>query len=158
LRPASQGRPARARSGSASVTDGAPAPADNKEIVRRYIEAAVNRGELEAIDSWLSPDYRNPLNPGPGSGAAGYKRSVAETRAAFPDVEVTFDYMVAEGDLVAYQTTWRGTHSGLWRGIAPTGKAVQWRATAFRRIVAGKVVEGWGTYDWLAVLEQLRVP
>ena len=58
-------------------------------------------------------------------------------------------------DLVAYQTTWRGTHSGPWRGIAPTGKRVQWRATAFRRVVDGKVVEGWGTYDWLAVLEQL---
>jgi hypothetical protein len=85
-------------------------PADRKEIVRRYIEAAVNRGELDAIDRWLSPDCRNPLSPAPGAGAAGYKRSVAATRAAFPDVEVTFDYMV---------------------------------------------VEGWGTYDWLAVLEQL---
>jgi predicted ester cyclase len=155
LKPDRPGQPAGRESPPAPLAEGARAPADKKEIVRRYIEAAVNRGELDAIDRWLSPDYRNPLNPAPGSGPARYKQSVAETRAAFPDVEVTFDYMVAEGDLVAYQTTWRATHSGLWRGIAPTGKRVQWRATAFRRIVDDKVVEGWGTYDWLAVLEQL---
>jgi predicted ester cyclase len=43
-------------------------------------------------------------------------------------------------------------------GIAPTGKRVEWHATAFRRVVDGRVVEGWGTDDWLSVLEQLGVP
>jgi predicted ester cyclase len=131
---------------------------ENKAIVRRYIEEAVNKGNLAIIDELLSPDYRNPTAPSaarPDSGAARYKQGVAGTRAAFPDVEVTFDCMVAEGDLVAYQGTWRGTHLGPWRGIAPTGKRVEWRATCFRRVVDGKVVEGWGTYDWLSVLEQL---
>ena len=130
---------------------------ENKAIVRRYIEEAVNKGNLAIIDELMVPDYRNPLAPsaGPGPGAERYKRAVASTRAAFPDVEVTFDCMFAEGDLVAYQTTWRGTHRGAWRDIAPTGKRVAWRATAFRRVVDGRVVEGWGTYDWLGVLEQL---
>lgn len=59
-----------------------------------------------------------------------------------------------QGDLAAYESTWRGTHRGTWRGIAPTGKRVEWRATCFRRLVDGKVVEGWGTYNWLGVLEQ----
>ena len=132
---------------------------ENKALVRRYIEEAVNNGNLAILDAVLSPDIHNPLAP-PAAGAAGsgierYKQSVAATRAAFPDVAVTFDYMVAEGDLVAYQCLWRGTHLGPWRGIAPTGKRVAWRATCFRRVVDGKVVEGWGTYDWLSVLEQL---
>ncbi len=131
---------------------------ENKALVRRYIEEAVNKGNLAILDEVMSPDFRNPMAPSaavPGSGVERYKQSVAGTRAAFPDVEVTFDCMVAEGDLVAYQTTWRGTHRGVLRGIAPTGKRVEWRATAFRRVVDGKVVEGWGTYDWLGVLEQL---
>jgi predicted ester cyclase len=132
---------------------------ENKALVRRYIEEAVNKGNLGILDAVLSPDIRNPLTPAaataPESGVERYKQSVAGTRAAFPDVEVTFDYMVAEGDLVAYQCTWRGTHRGAFRGIAPTGKRVEWRATCFRRVVDGKVVEGWGTYDWLGVLEQL---
>jgi steroid delta-isomerase-like uncharacterized protein len=128
---------------------------ENKAIVRRYVEAAVNRGDMSAIDRWLSPDYRNPFNPAPGSGAEGYKRGVGLTRAAFPDLEVTFDRMIAEGDLVAYESTWRGTHLGEWRGIPATGKTVEWRATCFRRVVDGVVVEGWGTYDWLGVYQQL---
>jgi hypothetical protein len=47
---------------------------ENKAIVRAYIEAAVNRGDMSAIDRWLSPDYRNPFTP--GASAAGYKRGV----------------------------------------------------------------------------------
>ena len=74
-----------------------------------------------------------------------------------PTLDILADHfqVVAEGDLVAYQCTWQGTHLGPWRGIVPTGKQVEWRATCFRRVVDGKVVEGWGTYDWLSVLEQL---
>jgi predicted ester cyclase len=131
---------------------------ENKAIVRRYIEEAVVKGNLAIIDELMSPHYRNPMMPSaaaPGSGAERYKQAVASTRAAFPDMDVTFDCMIAEGDLVAYETTWQGTHRGTWRGIAPTGKRVAWRATCFRRVVDGKVVEGWGTYDWLGVLEQL---
>lgn len=60
-----------------------------------------------------------------------------------------------QGDLVAYQSTWRGTHLGLFRDIPPTGKRLEWQATCFRRVRDGRVVEGWGTYDWLGVLEQL---
>jgi hypothetical protein len=71
-----------------------------------------------------------------------------------PTLDILTDHfqVVAEGDLVAYQCTWQGTHLGPWRGIAPTGKQVEWRATCFRRVVDGKVVAGWGTYDWLSVL------
>jgi predicted ester cyclase len=131
---------------------------ENKAIVRRYIEEAVNKGNLAIIDDLMSTHYRNPMRPStgaPGAGSERYKQSVARDRVAFPDLEVTFDCMIAEGDLVAYETTWRGTHCGTWRGIAPTGKRVEWRATCFRRVVDGKVVEGWGTYDWLGVFEQL---
>ena len=130
---------------------------ENQAIVRRYIEEAVSNGNLAAIDEALSPDYFNPTTaPGPAPGGAErYKQAVAQTRAAFPDVHVTFEYMIAAGDLVAYNTVWRGTHRGPFRGIAPTGKRVEWRATAFRRVVDARVVAGWGTYDWLSVLEQL---
>jgi steroid delta-isomerase-like uncharacterized protein len=129
--------------------------AENKAVVESYIRAAVNRGDMSAIDRWLSPEYRNPMNPRASPGAEAYKRGVLATRAAFPDIEVSFDCIVAEGEMVAYETTWRGTHLGEWRGIPPTGKKVEWRATAFRRVVDGVVVEGWGTYDWLGVFEQL---
>src|SRR5215211_6033983 len=106
---------------------------ENQAIVRRYIEEAVGNGNLAVLDEVLSPDYYNPTTadgPSPG-GAERYKQAVAQTRATFPDVRVTFEYMIAAGDLVAYHCVWRGTHHGVFRGIAPTGKVVEWRATCF---------------------------
>ena len=130
---------------------------ENKAIVRRYIDEAVNKGNLGVLDELMDPNYVNPKSASgaaPG-GAERYKQGVTRTRASFPDIQVTFEYMIAEGDLIAYHSVWRGTHLGPFRGIAPTGKRVEWQATCYRRVIDGKVVEGWGTYDWLAILEQL---
>jgi predicted ester cyclase len=66
--------------------------------------------------------------------------------------------VIAEGDLVAYQSVWSCTHLGEWRGIPPTAKRVEWLATCYPRVRDSKLVEGWGTYDWLGVLEQLGAP
>jgi steroid delta-isomerase-like uncharacterized protein len=130
---------------------------ENKAIVRRYLDEAVNKGNLGVIDEVMDPNYVNPtlaIGRTPG-GAERYKRGVSQTRAAFPDIQIRIESMIAEGDLVAYQSVWSGTHLGEWRGIPPTGKRVEWQATCYRRVIDGKVVEGWGTYDWLSVLEQL---
>jgi predicted ester cyclase len=90
---------------------------ENKALVRRWF-AETDNGNLAIIDDALSADYVNPTTAtgtAPG-GAERYKQGVSRTRTAFPDIEVTFDSMIAEGDLVAYQCTWRGTHLGLFRG------------------------------------------
>ena len=130
---------------------------ENKAIVRRYLDEAVNKGNLGAIDEVMDPNYVNPttaIGKTPG-GAERYKGGVSRTRAEFPDLQVRIESMIAEGDLVAYHSVWSGTHLGAFRGIPPTGKRVEWQATCYRRVKNGKVVEGWGTYDWLGVLEQL---
>ena len=130
---------------------------ENKALVRRYIDEAVNKGNLDVLDEVLDPNYVNPTSPlgrTPG-GVERYRQGVIGTRTAFPDIQVRFENMIAEGDLVAYQSIWTGTHLGEFRGIPPTGKRVEWQATCYRRVRDGKVVELWGTYDWLGVLEQL---
>lgn len=127
---------------------------ENKAIVRSYFEALLNQGHVAVAAEFISHDYVNRGDP-PQGGAAGYAERVGLTRTAFPDLQVTFEDLIAEGDLVAYHTTWRGTHLGPFRGIPPTGKPITFTVTAFRRVVGGKVVEGWGTYDWLSVLEQM---
>jgi steroid delta-isomerase-like uncharacterized protein len=130
---------------------------ENKAIVRRYIDEAVNKGNLGVIDEVMDPNYVNPttaIGRTPG-GAERYKRGVSQTRTEFPDLQVRIESMIAEGDLVAYHSVWSGTHLGTFRGIPQTGKRVEWQATCYRRVRDGKVVEGWGTYDWLGVLEQL---
>ena len=51
--------------------------------------------------------------------------------------------------------TIEGTHLGEWRGIPPTGKHAIWTATAFRRVRDGKIVQGFDSWNWLSVVEQL---
>ena len=130
---------------------------ENKALVRRYLDEAVNKGNVDVLDEVMDPNYVNPtiaIGRTPG-GRERYKGGVRGTRAAFPDLQIRLESVIAEGDLVAYQSVWSGTHLGEWRGIPPTGKRVEWMATCYRRVRDGKLVEGWGTYDWLGVLEQL---
>ena len=87
---------------------------ENKAIVRRYLEEAVNKGNLGVIDEVMDPNYVNPtiaIGRTPG-GAERYKGGVSQTRAAFPDIRIRIESMIAEGDLVAYQSVWSGTHLG----------------------------------------------
>ena len=71
----------------------------------------------------------------------------SEARAAFPDLNVTVEEVMAEGDRVAARVTMRGTHRGEFQGIAPTGKRVEVRAMDMFRISDGKIVEHWGHAD-----------
>ena len=64
--------------------------------------------------------------------------------AAFPDVSITVDETIAEGELVAQRSVFRGTHEGEFMGIEPTGEEVE-------------IAERWLLADTLGLMEQLRV-
>jgi len=123
----------------------------NKTLVRHYIEE-IYRGNLDIIDEVISEDYVGTNGPNP---PAQYKANNAALRRAFPDIRIRFDTLIAEGDWVAAHCRIEGTHLGEWRGIPPTGKHATWRATTFRRMRDGKVVQGYITMDLLSVLEQI---
>ena len=125
----------------------------NKALVRGYIEE-VFRGNLDIIDEVISEDYVGTNGPNP---PAQYKANNAALRRAFPDIQIRFDALIAEGDWVAMHCTVEGTHLGEWRGIPPTGKHATWQVTAFRRVHDAKVVEGHATWDWLSVMQQIGV-
>ena len=128
----------------------------NVVVVRDYIEA-INRGRLDRLEEWISPDYfeREVVFVG---GAEAYRERVGALRGAFPDLHGAIDNIMAEGNLVATHITWTGTHKGEFRGIWATGTKVSWGSTRFRRIGNGMVIEGWGTTDWWRLLEGLGEP
>jgi predicted ester cyclase len=74
---------------------------------------------------------------------------------AFPDLEVTTNLIVAEGDLVAVNLVGRGTHKGMFQGVPPTGR--RWAATccAFFRVADGRIADAWVNWDELGILEQI---
>jgi steroid delta-isomerase-like uncharacterized protein len=124
-----------------------PLPAraeDNQALVRRYLEEVINQGKLAVIDEIVASDYVGHTMGAPEvKGREGLKQRVTMTRAAFPDVHITVDDLVAAGDKVATRTTFHGTHKGEYLGIAPTDKAITAPGIGIMRIANGKIQENW---------------
>ncbi|HZU77262.1 MAG TPA: ester cyclase [Dehalococcoidia bacterium] len=127
----------------------------NKELVRRFHEEVESRGRLELIEELFAPEFRDTGHPERGTGPQSVREHVVEMRRRFPDLTVTVDHLVAEGDWVVARLTSIGTHGGAFAGIQPTGKTVSWSGVAMRRIENGRIVEQWTKYDMLALLRQL---
>lgn len=131
---------------------------DNKALVRREIEVT-NRGNLTelfaTIDEVFAPDFvfHDPNLPQVRN-REDYNQFDAAFLAALPG-QFTIEDLIAEGDKVVARLSYRGTHQGPWRGVAPTGKTVTFTGTVTYRIVDGKVVAAWENYDLLSVLRQL---
>jgi steroid delta-isomerase-like uncharacterized protein len=129
---------------------------ENKAIFRRYMEEVFNQGNLEVaeeiVDRYVS---HQPDGSTFERGPEDVKRFVGEFRSAFPDLRISIDDQIAEGDKVVTRVTLRGTHQGLFRGTAPTGKEVEINGiTIFRFSSEGKVVESWDSYDQFRVMRQ----
>jgi steroid delta-isomerase-like uncharacterized protein len=129
-------------------------PAKNKQLVREHYEATTNNYDSAAIDRQVGDDFVDHGTPGV-MGPNGVKRHITALHAAFPDMRVTIDAIVAEGDLVAVRGTWQGTHRGEFRGIKPAGAKVEFTGMVFWRVRAGKIRERWGLVDAPALMQQL---
>src|ERR671914_815097 len=128
----------------------------NKPIFRRYVEEVTNQGNLEVADeifgSYLAHQSDgSTLERGPED----VKRFTGEYRSAFPDWRISIDEQIAEGDKVVNRVTLRGTHQRQFRGMAPTGQEMEFKAvTIFRFSPEGKVVETWDSYDQMSLMRQ----
>jgi serine phosphatase RsbU (regulator of sigma subunit) len=133
-----------------------PTEEENKSSFRRYLEEVFNQGNLEVADEIFDhyvshqPDG-STLERGPED----VKRFVGEFRSAFPDLRISADDQIADGDKVVTRVTLRGTHRGMFRGTAPTGRRAEINGiTIFRFSSEGKVVESWDSYDQFRVMRQ----
>jgi steroid delta-isomerase-like uncharacterized protein len=88
-------------------------------------------------------------------GPTGYLAIVSMMRIGFPDVQWQLDETIAENDKVAARFTMRGTHQGVFFGIAPTGKKIAIRAINFYRFLDGQIIEEYGQPDLLGLLQQI---
>ncbi len=127
----------------------------NKSTAQRFFDL-FNAGKIEAMSEIFVTDVvdHNPL-PGQPGGLEGIQWALYGLRAAFPDLTVTVDNLVAEGDYVTTHQVARGTHKGELLGIPPTGKPIVMEAADQYRIVNGKIVEAWHLEDLFGVLMQL---
>jgi len=129
----------------------------NKEVIRRLMQAS-DRGDLAAVEALYSPDYVDHLPSTVRSGASsreGLRLIFEAVQRAFPDTQHIIEDLVAEGDRVAARITARGTHTGEFMGVPPSGKLVQQTNIAIYRIVDGRIAERW-SYEVVGLLDQLR--
>ncbi|MFA6000912.1 MAG: ester cyclase [Thermoleophilia bacterium] len=130
---------------------------ENKALAHRYLEEVYGKGNLDIVDECLDRDVEDHEEFGDQkpAGLVGIKELVMAFRAAFPDINVTIEDLVAEGDRVFIRANWEGTHKGEFMGISPTGKRIFFSSMDEIRISDGKIKEHWGITDTIALATQL---
>lgn len=114
---------------------------ENKAVMRRIFDEVINGRDLALADELYTADHElHPTTPGIGLGPAGMAGAFAGLHDAYPDVHVTIESMVAEGDMVAVRVTFRGTE-------AATGTPVVWPEMIFTRFEGGNAAESWEVTD-----------
>jgi steroid delta-isomerase-like uncharacterized protein len=130
----------------------------NKQLVDAFIQELFTKGDLDAVDRYLHPDYvdHDPPIPDAPTGAEGMRRAGALFRQALPDWHSEIGQLVAEGDTVVECFRASGTHTGgPLMGVPPTGRTVVLDGINVFRIEDDKIVERWGRLDELGILRQL---
>ena len=131
----------------------------NKAISRRIVEEPFNEGRYDVIEELIAPSFVNhdPSVTDDLVGPEATRQLIETYRNAFPDIRITIEDQLAEGDRVATRWTARGTHQGELMGIEPTGKQATVTGLTIDRIENGKIVESWNNWDTLGMLQQLGV-
>ncbi len=131
--------------------------ANGAELIKRFYDEVLAGGNLALIDELTSDDFVDHEEgmPGQPAGKEGVRFFVEAVRAAFPDLRVTIDVGLSEGDLGAAHGTVAGTHKGEFMGVPPTDKSVEFEVADIIRVQDGKVVEHWGLTDVMSLMQQL---
>ncbi|MCA1668271.1 MAG: ester cyclase [Thermomicrobia bacterium] len=119
------------------------------------MELVFSRHDLAAAIELMAADHVTHFASQEVRGVDAFTPFVAHFLAAFPDMHLTVEDAIAEGNKVVCRITWTGTYQGELMGIAPTGKRVTSYGMSFFRIADGKVAEEWVGEDMLALMEQI---
>ena len=134
---------------------------ENKAVFRRWFEEVWNEGRAEAIEEMFAEDgVAHGLADASGAelrGPAHFREFQRGFRDAFPDIRVTVEDVIAEGDKVAGRCSARATHRSASLGFAATNRAVEFEGMCIARIRGGKIVEAWNTFDFMTMYRQLGV-
>jgi len=133
---------------------------DNKALARRFFEEFWDQKNLAVADELMAAnhvDHTPGSPPGLPPGPAGFKQFASVYFTAFPNLHITIDDQVAEGDTVVTRWTSHGTNTGSLFGMPATNKSSTVTGITISRIVGGKAVETWTNFDNLGMLQQLGV-
>lgn len=128
-----------------------------RELITSVWDAAWDRGEVDAFDTLLSPDYQRHGSHDPAQDRETFKASIVTTRAAFPDLKTVIDEIVLEGDRAAIRWHSVGRHTGSFLGVPTTGRSVEVSGATFARFEGDHIAEEHVTWDPRALLSALGI-
>lgn len=129
---------------------------ENKALYMRNELKIWNEGDIAVADGYYAPDVIvHDAPPDFPPGIEGIKQGIAMWRAALPDLYITADDVIAEGDKVVARWTMRGTHKGELLGIPASGQQVEFKGITIVRFQDGKLAETWSASDQLALMQQI---
>ena len=127
------------------------------------IQDAVNTGDVEVIakvtDELVAPDVliHMPLPVEAPRAHEAFRQLWAMLLRGLPDLHLTIEDLIAEGDKVVMRASVTGTHQGQYMGVQPTGKSIIYNEIFIWRFVGGRIAEMWGVVDIFSQLKQLSV-
>ena len=125
-----------------------------KEVLHGIYDA-VNSGNLALLEKFVAPGY---VEHSEGfRGVEPFRQQITAFRAAFPDLHVSIDDLLIDGDRFASRTTVTGTHTGDLMGLPATGRHISVQAVDIGRIENDQAKDRWGGLDMYALLTQLGV-
>lgn len=130
--------------------------AANTAIARRVFAEVLTKGRFELAKDLYSPKFINHGLHG-SVGLAEDQAMAQGWKAAFPDLVISVDRTIAEGDYVSVIWTARGTNTGKGNGLPGNGRSIEVRGITVWRIVAGKIRDEWSEFDTTEMLRQLAV-
>ena len=131
----------------------------NKTIARRIVEEGWTKHNPVILDQLFSNDalLHDPQNPTVAKGPQGAKSTLATYLRAFPDMKISIEREIADGDYVVQHLLATGTNTGEFNGVPATGKKINVTGVVTSKIKDGKVIEAWSLFDSLGLLQQLGV-
>jgi steroid delta-isomerase-like uncharacterized protein len=128
-------------------------------LYRSVFEEIFNRGNLDYIETVLSPDFvfNSPAEEEPVRGREGYRAFAQRIRTGFPDIRITVHDVLAEGDAVAGRMTIEGTHTGVYLGVPPTRRRVNVSQIVWGRFDGDQIAEAWQELNAVGLLQTLGV-
>lgn len=133
----------------------------NKQVIQNFVQVVWNGRNLTPLKDFWTEDCINHAmssteNCGIDALRVYHESFFDDFFAAFPDIQIEIVQQVAEGDRVVSYITSHGKHSGLFYGIAPTGRSISTSVIRIDRVQDGKIAEHWSVSDAAGLMQQLQ--
>ncbi len=127
-----------------------------KAVVRRNTEEVQSHGNFDVFEELFADDFVDHTpQPNMTPNKAGVRDLYRRLRAAFPDFHADIHWQAADGELVTTYKTYHGTHEGMFLGMAPTGRKIQFETVDVMRVRNGKITDHWGVANLFSLMQQL---